>query len=289
MEDLWKMFKILLILLLFTVISAYTIGYIFSEQTGNVAHIRIRGPIISEEGIFITGVSSQKVINRINSASRDPRIEAILFEINSPGGTVIASREISNAIERTNLTTVCWLRDSATSGAYWAASACDKIVADEFTLTGGIGVTGSYLEFSGLFEKYGINYVRLVSDEHKDMGTPYREPTEQEMEAFQDILDEIHIAFVESVAENRNLSTDYVNEISKGSIIMGNEAYEIGLVDVLGSKNEAIEIIKNQTNLTEIKLLEYRDELTFLDLMSMSVSQQFIEYLMNQEVSIKAN
>lgn len=288
MEEVWKTIKILILLLLFTVISAYFIGFIFSEPSGNVAHIRIRGEIISDEGFFTTGISSPKLVNRINAANNDPRIEALLVEINSPGGTVIATREVADALGNVNKTTVCWMRDISTSGAYWIASKCDKIVANEFTITGGIGVTGSYLEFSELFEKYGIGYVRIVSADDKDMGTPFREPTQEDIETLQGMIDRIHEVFVEDVSLNRNLSLEEIEKISKGSIFLGEEAYDIGLVDVLGGKSESLEIIRYKTNITEINLLEYRDEVSILDLMVMSMSQHFSEFLTTRRININA-
>lgn len=288
MKDMFKTIKVLLWLLLFTVLTAYLVGYIFQAPSGNVAHIRIRGEILSEEGFFMSGVSSQKIVDRINRASADPKIEAILIEINSPGGTVVASREVANALKEVDKTTVCWMRDIATSGAYWVASSCDKIIADDFTITGSIGVSGSYLEFSGLFEKYGVGYVRLISGDGKDIGTPFREPTTQELETLQNMIDRIQEVFVRDVAENRQLSIDYVNEISDSSIILGMDALEFGLIDYLGGKKEAIELVRTEANLTEVSLLEYRDELSFFDLVSMSVSQRFFEHMISRKVDIKA-
>lgn len=288
MEEFWKTIKILILLLLFTVLTAYFIGYVFSEPSGNVAHIRIRGEIVSEEGFFTTGISSQKIINRINAANNDPRIKALFIEINSPGGTVIASREVADTLRNVNKTKVCWMRDVSTSGAYWIASACDKIVANEFTITGGIGVTGSYLEFSKLFENYGINYVRLVSAEDKDLGTPFREPTQEEVEKLQGMIDRIHEVFIEDISQNRNLSIEGIEEISSGSIILGEDAYRLGLVDVLGGRSEAIEVIISEANLTEISVIEYREEISLIDLMTMSMSQHFMEFLTTKRISLDA-
>lgn len=267
MEVLKSLF-ILFLLLILTVGSALILGELFKAPFGNVALIRINGKIILEQKLFSKVVSSDEIISQIEKANEDPRIKALLVEINSPGGTVVAVREVFNALKSTNKTKVCWLRDIATSGAYWIASACDSIVADEFTITGGIGVSASYLEFSEFFKKYGIGYVRIVSGEKKDIGSPFKEPTEKELEVLEEIVNEIYNTFLENVAKSRNLSFEKVKEIADGSIFIGKKAKELGLIDVMGGKDEAIEIIKEKTNLTYIKIIEFEKKPTFMEMLS---------------------
>lgn len=275
MSEIWKMVKIFALLLLFTVIAAYAVGAVFGEPGGNVAVVKIDGEISPEGGMFSSVASSEKIVYELDKADSNPNVKALLVEINSPGGTVVATREIAHALELVNKTKVCWMRDSAMSGAYWIATACDVIVADNFTLTGSIGVTGSYLEFSKLFDKYGISYVRLVGGSEKDIGTPYRKPTPEELANIQGIIDEMHAAFIGAVAKNRNLSVDYVEKLADGSIYTGARAKQLGLVDVLGGKAEAVSIIKQRANLSEANLVEYGEELNFGDLISGFLSKGF--------------
>ncbi len=288
MSEILKSIKVLILLLIFTVITAYFVGSMFSAPMGNVALIKIKGEIVPEPDLFVDVASSDKIISEIKDANSNPEIKALLVEINSPGGSVVATKEIANALKSVNKTKVCWLRDIAASGAYWIASTCDYIVADEFTITGSIGVTASYLEFSGLFEKYGINYVRLVSGEEKDIGTPFREPTQKELKDLKSIIDEMHIAFINEIAQNRNLSVDYVSEIADGSIFTGKQAKELGLVDILGSRSEALQIIKQDANLTEIEILEYEEKFSFGDLLSGFLSKQMLNLMLSNKLEIKA-
>lgn len=271
--EIAKTIKVFVTLLLFTILTAFLLGKMFETEYGNVALIKIYGEISFEESPFEKTANADKIIDNLKEAKENPVIKALLIEINSPGGTVVATRNIANYLKSINKTKVCLLKDVATSGAYWIASACDVIVSDEYTITGSIGVTASYLEFSKFFEKYGINYVRIVSGEEKDMGTPFREPTEKEIKNLQDIINEMHKEFIEDVAENRNLSIQKVSEIADGSIFTGKKALELGLIDVLGDKEKAIQIIKQRTNLTQVKLVEHEEKISFVDLLSQFLSK----------------
>ena len=271
--EIAKTIKVFVTLLLFTILTAFLLGKMFETEYGNVALIKIYGEISFEESPFEKTANADKIIDNLKEAKENPVIKALLIEINSPGGTVVATRNIANYLKSINKTKVCLLKDVATSGAYWIASACDVIVSDEYTITGSIGVTASYLEFSKFFEKYGINYVRIVSGEEKDMGTPFREPTEKEIKNLQDIINEMHKDFIKDVAENRNLSIQKVSEIADGSIFTGKKALELGLIDVLGDKEKAIQIIKQRTNLTQVKLVEHEEKISFVDLLSQFLSK----------------
>ena len=287
MPQIFKVIWVLFLLLVFTVVSAYVVGEIFSAPSGNVALIKINGEIGSGGNLFSSGAVSDKIIAEIKDANSNPYVKALLVEINSPGGSVVATKEIASALKSVNKTKVCWLRDTAASGAYWIASECNYIVADNFTITGSIGVTGSYIEFSGLFEKYGINYVRLVSGEEKDIGSPYRKPTQKEIESLQAILDEIHSAFVKEIAHNRNLTINDVEKIADGSVFTGEHAKELGLIDKIGGKDDALNIIKENTNLTEIHLIEPKEKVSFLDLVSGFMSKEMLNYMISNKFQIK--
>ncbi|MBI4983237.1 S49 family peptidase [Candidatus Woesearchaeota archaeon] len=144
------------------------------SKYGNVALIKIEGVITSDGSSYLGSatVSSPEIINFIQEADQDPKIKAILLEINSPGGSPVASDEIGTAVKRAKKPTIAVIREVGASGGYWIASAADHIIANRMSITGSIGVYSSYLEFSGLMEKYGIGYERLVAGEHKDTGFP---------------------------------------------------------------------------------------------------------------------
>jgi protease-4 len=239
-----------------------------SLSSAQVALIPIKGEIGAGGGLFSESIKPDDVIKLIRKADTDAFIKALIFEIDSPGGSVVATREIADAVRETSKPSVAWLRESAASGGYWIASAADRIVADPATITGSIGVSAGYLEFSGLMKKYGVGYERLVSGEYKDTGSPMRQMTESEKILMQGKLDAIKAMFVSAIARNRNLSEEYVQTLATGEIFLGQEAYRKGLVDILGGKTDALREAERLANLKSSKLMEYKVKKGFLESLS---------------------
>ncbi len=238
--------------------------------TGNVAVIPIKGVIMinSEDSLFATSVaSSTDIVKLIQKAEDDPSIEAIVFDINSPGGAPVASAEIARAIKEAEKPTVAVIREVGASGAYWAASAANHIVANEVSITGSIGVLASYLEYGDLLREYNVSYARFVSGAHKDMGSPYREMTAEEIGIYQQTLDKLHAVFINAVAENRGLEYDYVKELATGQIYVGSEALDLDLIDQLGGKQEAYEYIAQELGIT-VEPIAFEEEKSFFEVLA---------------------
>lgn len=245
---------------------------------GNVALIHINGVITAEEqgGMFTEQTaSSSDIVGYIQKADENPSIKAILLEINSPGGSPVGSKEVQDALRKTNKTTVAYIREIGTSGAYWIASASDVIVADPLSITGSIGVYSSYLEFSGLMQKYNVTYQRLVAGKYKDIGVPYKQLSDEEEGILQDKINKMHTFFIESVAENRKMEKEKITSLATGEFYLGEEAKENGLIDVLGNEQTAIDILKEKLNTTKIELAEYKKPRTLGDLLTGLLSRQF--------------
>lgn len=275
MSKLSTTIVIILVLIAISYIAASFFGQ--ENVTGNVALIKITGDIVAEDsGGLLSGSNavSSDIVGFINDANSNPQIKAILLEIDSPGGSAVASAEIADAVKSSNKTTVAWIREIGTSGAYWIASSADKIVAHPLSITGSIGVIGSYLDFAQLLERYNVTYERLVSGKYKDIGSPYKELTPDEEQVLQDAIQKIHVYFVDSVARNRNLSVDYVSKIATGQFYIGEDAKNMSLVDELGGEREAEGIIMNETNLTSVELVEYKKTATIWDRLSQVFSKQ---------------
>lgn len=256
-------------LLSFAVLFAIILSSMYAVPTGNVQVIRIIGAITATSDIFSSTVSSSEVITAIESAEANPNIKAIILEINSPGGTVVGSAEIVEKLKQVEKPTVAWIREVGTSGAYWVATATDAIVAHNLSLTGSVGVTGSYLEFTGFMEDYRIGYVNLSKPENKEIGSPFRQMTEEEMEILDNILEETYNYFLEDVSNNRNIDIEILREnTKKGAIILGKDAYELDLVDYLGGKETAINVTKGLANITEVELIETRTSVSLIDILA---------------------
>ncbi len=225
---------------------------------GNVALISVEGIIMGGGSSFGQEiVSSKTIVDFLKDAEEKSRVEAVVLEINSPGGSAVASDEIASQIKKMEKPVVVVIREVGASGGYWVASAADYVIANRMSITGSIGVISSYLEFSGLMERYGVSYERLVAGEYKDMGTPFRELRDEERKILQTKLNKIHDFFIEEIAENRGLDEAKVRKIASGEFFLGVEALELGLVDELGDKETAEKYLKEVVGLEEVNYMEY--------------------------------
>lgn len=234
-----------------------------------IGKIKISGPIMPSGSSMYPGsatVAPDRIIQKIQWA-KGRGLRALIFEINSPGGTVVASKEIADAVKSSKLPTVAWIRDVGASGAYWVASACGRIVADHCSSVGSIGVLGQHLEFSELMKKYGVGYEGFKAGELKDMGVPYRKSTAKEKKIIQDHLDKLHKFFIEQVAANRGMGEGDIAKCATGQIFMGDEARRLGLIDKIGSRDEAVrqcEIAGRFKHLMVLDIEDIRDELMMM-------------------------
>ncbi len=288
MNKLWivlaGIFAFIFIGFVFIVVSlfAFLIAGSFGSQDvstsgiGNVALIPIKGELVTESASFLPGTetSSHDLVKLIEKADKDDFIEGIIFEINSPGGSAIASDEVAEAIKAVKKPNVAWIREEGASGAYWIATSTDYIVANRMSIVGSIGVTASYLRLGGLLNKYNITYERMVSGRLKDEGSPFRDATPEEKEKLQAILDKIHSEFIEQVADGRNMSRQSVERIATGEVFLGMDAKEIGLVDELGGKAEAIKYLEEKLE-RKASIVEYKKKRSILDSFSETMSGQF--------------
>ena len=267
--------KVLVGLVLLSLILSFAISlFMDSGNAGNVAMIKVEGPImVSSDSPFSEQASSSDIIGFIEDADNNPAIKAIIIDVNSPGGSAVASDEIASAIRKANKTTVSVIREVGASGGYWVASAADHVIANRMSVTGSIGVLGSYLEFSGFLDRYNVTYQRLVSGKYKDIGTPLKELTGEERSLIQDVLDEIHEDFILAVSENRNLNPEDVRKIADGMLFTGKRAKDLGLVDELGGIEEAKLYLNRTLNITPL-IREYEKEPTFMELLFQAISEQ---------------
>ncbi len=267
----WQAVKIILGLIILSFVLSVIVSMFIEDDfdglDGNVAVIEITGTILADEDIdflFEDVTSSDDIRGLIRKADRNDGIKAIVFRINSPGGSAVASEEIANEIKKTNKTTVAWIREIGTSGAYWIASSADHVIANRMSITGSIGVIASYLGFAGFLEGHNVTYERLVSGNLKDIGSPFKEMTQEERVLFQKSLDSIHDYFVEEVAKNRNLKKKDVEKIATGQFFIGAEAKELGLVDELGGREEVIAYLEEKIG-EEADFTSYETEKGFFE------------------------
>ncbi len=256
--------KLVLTLAAILFVGLFILPVSFSSVTGlragNVGVIPIRGVIVASESSSVFSqdtVSSRDLVKFIKEADENPLVKIILLEINSPGGSAVASDEVARAVKNAKKPVISLIREVGASGGYWVASASDYVMANRMSVTGSVGVISSYLEFSGLMSKYGVSYERLVAGENKDLGTPYRELTATERGLLQNKLNQIHQFFVDEIVKNRGLSETKVRGIATGEFFLGVEAQELGLIDALGSQPEMEEYLKQKYGLKTITYARY--------------------------------
>jgi len=263
-------FTLMLLAILF--LASLGASKLLSIEIGNkIAIVKIQGAISSDSMKipFQTSIAtSSKIVEYLEAAEKSKAIKGIILEINSPGGTVLASKDIADKVKSIEKPVVALIRDMGTSGGYWVASAADKIVADPMSVTGSIGVISAYLEFSELFEKYGITYEGMKSGELKDIGSPFKKLTDEERKVLQSKLDRIHEYFIKEVSANRKLSEADTRELATGVYFLGEEAKEIGLVDYLGNRELAINITKELAGIDEASIVTYEETTDLLSLLS---------------------
>jgi protease IV len=187
-----------------------------------------------------------EIVDQLIAFRKDSHIKAIILKINSPGGGVVPSQEIYSEAKRTSKTkhVVAAFGSLGASGAYYIASAADKIVANPGTLTGSIGVIMEFIRVEELLKKIGVEMEIIKSGEFKDIGSPNREMTESEKILLKNLIEDIRDQFVTAVAQGRNMPRERISELADGRIFSGREAKELGLVDYLGNFQDAVNITK---------------------------------------------
>lgn len=252
-------------LLILWIVSVF-INLVFFDDfdTGNVAVIDVKGVISAGSSVF-DGANPDSVIGLIDEADNNPLIKAIVIEINSGGGSPVASDEIAQRIERLTKPNVAIIRDIGASGAYWIATSSDHIMANRMSLVGSIGVTGAYLSFENFLDRYNVTYNRMVAGKYKDLGTPFKELTLEEEEILNSILYDLRDEFITQVANNRNMSFEEVENISTGQVWLGKNALEMGLIDSIGSEYELTKYLEGVLNDT-VSYSYYAPDKSFTDL-----------------------
>lgn len=198
----------------------------------------------------INGPITWKHATLAEKAEGDPAIDAVVLRINSPGGTVSASFQAESSISELadEKTVVADLEQYAASGAYLASSASDHIYAHSQTTTGGLGVRAIWVSYEDYFENLGIDYHVWKSGERKDMFAPYRSPTENENVEIRSLVESYTNELFSRIGTNRSGTTGLDN-LRDGSVIDGDEALNYGLVDELGSFQDAVDKAADMENL----------------------------------------
>lgn len=245
------------------------IGEEVEEQgtSGNkIAHLTIEGTILNDgtSGLFSTGGYNHQVfLQQLDTVANDDSVKGIFLEVNSPGGSVYETAEITKKLNEIQtdkkIPVYVAMAAQAASGGYYVSANADKIYASEETMTGSIGVIMSNLNYSGLLEEWGITDATIKSGALKDIGSSTRAQTDQDREVLQAYVDSSYNRFVNVVAQGRDMTTDQVKEIADGRIYDGAQAKENGLIDEIGYPDEALAALKSENKLRNATVVTYDD------------------------------
>ncbi len=208
-----------------------------------IARIQLNGEIAysSSGGLFASETTAEELMQEIEKADEEGRVGAILLEVNSPGGSAVASKDLFDALQNAKKPSVAYLKEVAASGGYYVASAADYIVANPNTVTGSIGARTSLLNYAQLFEKLGLKEESIQSGELKDIGAGYRNLTEEERGILQELILEIGDNFAEDVyaAREKKLDKTLFSKYLDARVLTASQALKAGLVDEIGGKADA--------------------------------------------------
>ncbi len=215
-------------------------------------------------------MGSDTVAGAIRAAAEDKDVKAILFRVDSPGGSYVASDTIWREVVRARQAgkpVIVSMGNLAGSGGYFVAMAADKIVAEPGTITASIGVLGGKMLTSGLWDKVGLSWDEVHQGQNATMFTGTHDYTPAEWARFQSWLDRVYLDFTSKVADGRKLPKEKVLEIAKGRIWSGQDAKNLGLVDELGGYDMALKLAKKAAGVPEgddVKIVVYPRPKTLL-------------------------
>ncbi len=218
-------------------------GFSLNQNGNTVAIIPLQGEIgYGASNSSDSIITPEMVQNAISKAESDNSVSSIVIDLNSPGGSPVASEEIMNTINDSKKPVVVWISDVGASGAYLAASSADKIVASPSSVVGSIGVIMELTDLSKYYQANGINKSSIKAGEYKDMGSDYRPLTTAEKNMLQGMVDQDYNHFIDIVSVNRHLDTNYTRSIAQGKVYTGTQAKDLKLVDETGSEKSATDI-----------------------------------------------
>lgn len=220
--------------------------------------------LLAGDGVGILQVDgaindSRDVLTELRRFRDAPWIKAIVLRIDSPGGAVAPTQEIFAELQkvRSKKPLIASMAGMATSGGYYIASACEKIVANPGTMTGSIGVIMQLNNVEELMKKIGVKGYNIKSGANKDIGSPFQALSPEGQAILQSLVDNVHGQFVRAVAKGRGMDEALVKKLADGRVYSGAQAKDLGLVDELGNLEYAVDLAAKRVGLEESPVLYY--------------------------------
>ncbi len=214
-------------------------------------------------------MSSEKTVEQIKRFREDKSIKAIILRVNTPGGGVAASQEIYEEVKKTRDSgkiIVVSMGSIAASGGYYIAVGSNLIIANPGTLTGSIGVIAQFMSIKDLAEKLGISQTTIKSGNLKDAGSPFKQMNDSDKAYFQDVVDNSFSQFIEVVSRERKMDMETLKKYANGRVFTGLQAKEYGLIDSLGTFEDAIRITGKMADIKgEPRIVREKKKFSFFE------------------------
>lgn len=261
-----------------------------------IAVVPITGQIVSLDYSSSPGkITAKKFVKMMGALGRNKKVKGIIFDINSGGGVVYQSREIAEYIaNKVRVPTVALAQDICASGAYMIACSANYIVGREESAIGSIGVITAHLAAAGLLEKLGIEYDVLKAGKNKDAHLPLKRLTEEQRLITQEQINEIYDLFIAYVAKHRNgrinsPTEEDIREIATGDVYYGRKSLQYGLIDKLGSMDEAIELVEKAGNFKHSGIYQIEEVSGFFSKLGLKMGASIGTSIADRILSIDAN
>jgi protease-4 len=231
--------------------------------------------VVDLKGVIL---SADDVVRQMKKYRDDRSIRAILLRIDSPGGGVVPSQEMYETVRQVRdggKPVIVSMGSLAASGGYYVACGASRLVANRGTLTGSIGVISEFLQYGEALGKIGVQVKTIKAGKLKDAGSPVRKMTDVDERYFQALMDDVHRQFIAVVERERDLAHDDAVSLADGRVFTGEQAVEIGLVDTLGTYEEAVQIAASLAGIAgKPTIVRERKKTSFLDTMFGDVADE---------------
>lgn len=230
------------------------------------------------------GITDKRYVKEIEKLKDNDKVKAVVFRVNSPGGSAYASEQIWKAITdlKAKKPVVVSMGDYAASGGYYIACNASKIIAQPNTLTGSIGIFGMFPNFEGLTKKVGLSFDNVKTNKFADFGDATRPMRPEEKVILQQYIEHGYDLFLTRCSEGRNIPKDSLDHIAQGRVWTGNQALKIGLVDALGNIDTAIEEAAKLAKLDDYSLQDYPKKVDFLESLLSNQKEEFATKAMKE-------
>lgn len=257
-----------------------------NKKSDLIAILYAEGSITSGSGR--DGITDKRYVKELEKLKNNDKVKAVVFRVNSPGGSAFASEQIWKAVTdlKKEKPVVVSMGDVAASGGYYISANASKIYAQPNTITGSIGIFGMFPNIEGLTNKIGLSFDNVKTHKLADFGDITRPMREDEKMIVQNYVERGYDLFLKRCAEGRGVSTDSINAIGQGRVWTGNQALEIGLIDEIGGIDDAIEEAANLANIYSYETVSYPKQVDFFEALFQTKKDEFATQIVKDYLGV---